>query len=105
MTITSYSIIYNIQKLYTQYVRILYRYGQKFSNDKEQIKDSIQELFFDLIRTRNNLGETDNICFYLMASFRRKLAKNLNEKKIFKLDNEHELKVEITYSAEHELIN
>lgn len=96
---------YALSHIYNKYVRILYCYGQKFSNDKEQIKDTIQELFFDLIRTRNNLGETDNICFYLMASFRRKLAKSLNEKKIFELDNKYELKVEIIYSAEHELIN
>lgn len=96
---------YALSHIYNKYIQILYRYGQKFSNDKEQIKDTIQELFFDLIRTRKNLGETDNICFYLIASFRRKLAKGLNEKKIFELDNEHELKAKIVYSVEHELIN
>lgn len=60
--------------IYEQHVQLLFRYGKKFTSDKELVKDTIQDLFFDLIRTRKNLGSTDSIKFYLIASFRRKLA-------------------------------
>lgn len=96
---------YALSHIYHQHVQLLFRYGKKFCKDDELIKDVIQELFFDLIRTSNNLGETNNIAYYLMASFRRRLAKSMNKKKelFFKSDQE-ELEAEIVYSAEHDLI-
>jgi len=95
---------YALSHIYFQHVQMLYRYGKKFSQDDELIKDTIQDLFFDLIRTRKNLGETDNIDFYLMASFRRKLAKSINKKITLEYSGDRELTAEIVYSAEHELI-
>jgi len=95
---------YALSHIYFQHVQMLYRYGKKFSQDDELIKDTIQDLFFDLIRTRKNLGETDNIDFYLMASFRRKLAKSVNKKITLEYSGDRELTAEIVYSAEHELI-
>lgn len=95
---------YALSHIYFQHVQMLYRYGKKFSNDDELIKDTIQDLFFDLIRTRKNLSETDNIGFYLMASFRRKLAKSINKKIPLEYSGDQELNAEIVYSAEHDLI-
>jgi len=84
---------------------LLFRYGKKFSRDDDLIQDNIQEQFFDLIRTRKNLGATNNITYYLMASFRRKLAKSMNKKNLllYQYDNK-DMETEIVYSAEHELI-
>ena len=94
-----------LSHIYHQHVQMLFRYGKKFCHDDELIRDNIQELFFDLIRTRKNLGETDNISYYLMASFRRKLAKSMNRNSIVLLQsNEKEMEAEIVYSAEHDLI-
>jgi RNA polymerase sigma factor (sigma-70 family) len=95
---------YALSHIYFQHVQMLYRYGKKFSNNDELIKDTIQDLFFDLIRTRKNLSETDNIGFYLMASFRRKLAKSINKKIPLEYSGDQELTAEIVYSAEHDLI-
>lgn len=96
---------YALSQIYHQHVQILFRYGKKFSQDDDLIKDNIQELFFDLIRTRENLGVTDNISFYLMASFRRKLAKSMKRNKFINYQSdEKEMKAEIVYSAEHDLI-
>ncbi|MDD2381080.1 MAG: sigma-70 family RNA polymerase sigma factor [Mariniphaga sp.] len=94
-----------LSRIYFNHVQMLYRYGKKFTQDDELIKDTIQDLFFDLIRTRKNLGATDNICFYLMASFRRKLARSMN--KIISLEHPEndEIMAEIVYSAEHDLID
>ncbi len=93
--------------IYYQHVQLLYRYGKKFTVDQELVKDTIQELFFDLIRTRANLGTTDNIRFYLMKAFRRRLLLELQKQPYFQQANEQESSslLSITYSCEEELIN
>lgn len=95
---------YALSHIYFQYAQLLFRYGKKFSQDEEVIKDSIQDLFFNLIRTRNSLGPTDNIQFYLMASFRRRLSHAIKQKAFLTYSGNEELTAEIIYSAEHDLI-
>ncbi len=96
---------YALPQIYHQHVQMLFRYGKKFCQDDDLIKDNIQELFFDLIRTRENLGVTDNISYYLMASFRRKLAKSMKSNKFINYQSDDkEMKAEIVYSAEHDII-
>ncbi len=64
---------YALSHIYYSYIDRLFQYCRKFSNDNELIKDIIQDLFFDLIRTRENLGPTDNIYFYLIKALRRRI--------------------------------
>ena len=94
-----------LSHIYHQHIQLLFRYGKRFSKDNELIKDTIQDLFFDLLRTRENLGNTDNIKFYLIASFRRKMAKNF-KKQLLYIDSEVDslMTTETMYSAEQELI-
>jgi len=95
----------SLSTIYHDNVNFLYRYGKKFCLDNELIKDTIQDLFFDLIRTRENLGSTDNIRFYLIKAFRNRLVQNLNKQngKIIVAD-ESELVAKIVYSPEEDLI-
>ena len=96
---------YALSHIYYQYAQFLYRYGRKFSNDVELIQDSIQDLFFDLIRMRKNLGETDSIKFYLLSSFRRKLNSNLQKQSKFVNNKIKNLEFEIVYSAERAMVD
>jgi len=76
--------------IYRTYADILFKYGQQFCKDKELLKDSLQELFLDLIKNRENLGDTSSIKFYLFKSFRRKIAKKSNRDLNLHLDiDEH----------------
>jgi RNA polymerase sigma factor (sigma-70 family) len=97
---------YALTHIYHLYVDRLYRYGKKFSKDDELVKDIIQDLFFDLIRRRDNLGATDNIYFYLIKAFRRRIALNLNgEKRQNRTDQTYEMpQANIVYSIEQEFI-
>lgn len=95
---------YALSHIYFQYAPFLFRYGRKFSQDEEMIKDVIQDLFFYLISARESLGTTDNIRFYLMASFRRRLADAIKQKAPLSYSYNEVLTAEIIYSAEHELI-
>lgn len=74
---------YALSYIYNKYIQLLFGYGKKFTNDDDLIKDTIQDLFFELIRTKENLGETDNIKFYLLRSFRRKLVSNHKKQNSF----------------------
>ncbi len=97
---------YALSYIYYQYANLLFRYGRKITSDDELIKDAIQDLFFDLIRTRANLGNTDHIYFYLIKAMRRKLIQSLNGTNKHH-DSEQEaqlIRVNIVYSIEDELI-
>jgi len=95
-----------LSQIYNSYVNQLFRYGKKFTNDNDLIKDTIQDLFFDLIRTRSTLGQTDNIYFYLIKAFRRRITRSISEsKKQTETWNDTEVEAKyIAYSIEDELI-
>ena len=95
---------YALSHIYHRHVNLLFSYGRKFTNDSHIIQDSIQDLFFDLIRTRKNLGPTDNIRFYLMRSFRRKLVQNFEKVQPSEQDFKYESEPSVVFSFEEELI-
>ena len=97
---------YALNHIYYLYANPLFRYGKKFSSDDELVKDSIQDLFFDLIRTRANLGTTDHIYFYLVKALRRRLFQTQNKtKNLITIDAEAEMRAaSIVYSIEDEWI-
>ena len=97
---------YALSHIYYQYANLLYLYGKKFTSDEELIKDTIQDLFFDLIRMRTTLGQTDHIYFYLIKAIRRRLLLALNSTKRVTIPDtdleNHQL--QIVYSIEEDLI-
>lgn len=98
---------YALSHIYYLYVDSLFRYGKKFSSDDELVKDTIQDLFFDLIRTRSNLGNTDNIYFYLIKAFRRRLFRAMSSLKNQKPSDATDIEnyqANIVYSIEDDLI-
>ena len=95
---------YALSYIYYQNIQLLYRYGKKFSNDNDLIKDTIQDLFFDMLRTRSALGINDNIKYYLIVSFRHKLFRKLRKQINLETITDHiNLEAQITYSLEQEL--
>lgn len=98
---------YALPKIYHDNIQYLFRYGKKFTSNQEVIKDSIQELFYDLIRTRKNLGFTDNIRFYLFKSLKRILIRESVEfsKKLDKYEYDEEANFRTVFSSEDELID
>lgn len=96
---------YSLSYIYNQNIDFLFCYGKKFTIDEDFILDMIQDLFCDLIKYRKTLSQTDNIRLYLMKSFRRKLLRGIeNKRKFEKLDYDYNLKPEIVFSIEEELI-
>jgi RNA polymerase sigma factor (sigma-70 family) len=60
--------------IYTTQIQALYKYGMQLIHDTELVEDCIQDLFIYIWDTKERLGKTDNIKYYLFRSLRRRLA-------------------------------
>ena len=96
---------YSLSLIYSKYAEVLYRYGLKFTGNRNIIEDSIHDMFMDLIRNRKTIGETTNIQFYLLRTFRRKLTRKLKGELRYGDDLASEMIFDIHYSAESEMIS
>ncbi|HAO48307.1 MAG TPA: hypothetical protein DCR35_02750 [Runella sp.] len=63
-------------QLYNLHIEDLLSYGYRVTSDRQLIKDSIQDLFLHLWRSRQNLADTDSIRFYLYRSLRNRIVRN-----------------------------
>jgi RNA polymerase sigma factor, sigma-70 family len=90
--------------LYYMYADVLFSYGHKIVNDREMIKDTIQELFIKLYHNRKNLNETEHVKFYLFKALRNRLISKLTLRTNLSLDADKELlfQIEITLQEEEE---
>ena len=94
--------------IYYKYAGKIYQFGLKFTSNISIIEDAIHDVFIDILINRKTIGQTDNILFYLMKSFKRKLFRLIKKEKRYKISIDHfyEYPFEITYSSiEHEMIN
>ncbi|MDR3094622.1 MAG: sigma-70 family RNA polymerase sigma factor [Bacteroidales bacterium] len=66
--------------IYQSYVQILFNYGSKLSSDVHFVMDCIHDLFVDLSNSRNTIGDTANIRFYLIKSLKNKMLRQLKIK-------------------------
>lgn len=92
--------------IYRNYSNPLFNYGCQFTTNRELVKDAIQDLFIEIINSRENLGQTDSIKFYLFRSLRNKLVRMLTKigrVELETLENNHPF--EISISPEMILIN
>ena len=64
--------------IYENHFFALYNYGIKIIRNKELVKDCIQDLFINLWRTKENLGEVTSIKPYLYKALRHDLIRKLH---------------------------
>jgi RNA polymerase sigma factor (sigma-70 family) len=94
-----------ISFIYSEHAEKLYRYGLKFTPEVPVIEDTLQDLFAELIKNRRTIGNTDNILFYLLKSFKRKLLRNMQTvKRLERNEAPEEYPFDVTWSIEHEMI-
>lgn len=65
------------EALYHRHADHLYNYGVHTFMDKALVEDAIQDLFLDLWRRKEFLGETDSVRFYLFKSLKRNIARKI----------------------------
>ncbi len=93
---------YALSYIFFHHAENLFQYGRKFTKDEALIKDTIQEIFFHLITNRSSLGETDQISYYLMASFRHRITRTLKKERHHEKLNEEGSESELTISFSYE---
>ncbi len=75
--------------IFRTYYDDLYNYGLRFSKDREEVKDSLQELFLKLWKFRKNFSSVTDIKPYIFKMYRNLLLDNLKAgKKIYFKDAE-----------------
>jgi RNA polymerase sigma factor (sigma-70 family) len=66
-----------LSSLYKEFAHDMYSYGMKISKDENLVKDSIQDVFIQMINKRKNLTASSEIHFYLFKSLRNKIIEVL----------------------------
>lgn len=83
----------------------LYRYGIKLSGSNDLVKDSIQDLFLQLWKNRDNLRPVDNLKPYLFKSFRNHILDNMEiQNPVVRIEHDFEHPFEVCYSPEDFII-
>jgi len=88
--------------LYYMYANILFSYGHRIVNDREMVKDAIQELFIKLYHNRENLNDTEHVKFYLFKALRNRLISKLESRAHISLDADNELLFQIEIAMQEE---
>jgi RNA polymerase sigma factor (sigma-70 family) len=83
----------------------LYRYGLKLSGNENLVEDSLQDLFLQLWKNRQNLRPIDNLKPYLFKSFRNHVIDNVElQNPVIQVEIDFEHPFEVTYSPEDFII-
>lgn len=67
-------------RIYHMLVQDLYNYGLHIAADPELVEDCIQDLFIYIWDSKEKLGRTDNIKFYLFTALKRRILVKTGEK-------------------------
>jgi RNA polymerase sigma factor (sigma-70 family) len=71
--------------IFKTHYALLVNYGLKFNRDHEVVRDTVQTLMGNLWENRKNLGETNSIRNYLLASLRRMILREAR-RSVFHVD-------------------
>ncbi|GAB3529471.1 sigma-70 family RNA polymerase sigma factor [Pontibacter brevis] len=94
--------------IYQSYVQVIYNYCRKFSDDEVLIEDCIHGLFLDMWKNRENLSVPTSIRYYLYASVKRRIYKEVLKRKDVLFDDYTHLEAalkETGATAEEKIIN
>lgn len=80
------------EELFNLYADSLLAYGMKFTPDREQVKDIIQDLFVSIIKRHDSLPEVENVKAYLLHAFRNNLLDNLSKERLCSFDESDTLR-------------
>jgi RNA polymerase sigma factor (sigma-70 family) len=91
------------EMIYERHIKVLANYGNRMSQDKDMVKDAIQDMFVDLWRNKENLGPTDSIKFYLIKAFRRNLVKKIVAAKKFESQDDVHGTIDGSFELAHDI--
>lgn len=87
--------IHAFEVLFHRYADSLLAYGLKFTTDRDNVKDVIQNLFLRLMTQHDNLSQVENVKSYLFTAFRRAMFGSMNASSAISFDSSESLKFHI----------
>lgn len=95
-----------LEQIYSGHAAALLKYGYKFSSNAQLVEDCVQDLFLDLWRNREGLGNTDSIAKYLFVALRRKVIRQVQRiQKQQSTEEPREYQFEVALSIDEEIIS
>jgi len=95
-----------LSMIYFDYFDMLLNFGIKYVSDKLLVEDCIQNLFVDLMRNREKLGDVRSIRFYLFKALRNKISNEIRRKNRWRtVSGIEESEFQISYTIENKLID
>ena len=93
-------------EIYDAHIDDLFHYGMHFCQEKERVKDCLQDLFQDLWISRAHLSaDIQNVRYYLISSLRRRLLRALRKDRRYQhRDSWEAFEFEYTLPLENQLI-
>ena len=93
-------------EIYDAHIDDLFHYGMHFCQEKERVKDCLQDLFQDLWISRTHLSaDIGNVRYYLISSLRRRLLRALRKDRRYQHRESWEaFEFEYTLPLENQLI-
>ena len=93
-------------EIYDAHIDDLFHYGMHFCQEKERVKDCLQDLFQDLWISREHLSaDIQNVRYYLISSLRRRLLRALRKDRRYQHRESWEaFEFEYTLPLENQLI-
>jgi len=85
---------------------LLFQYGNKFSRDRELVKDCIQDIFLEVWEKRNSLNHNIPPRAYLLASLRRRLHRVTQRNRLQPVEDfsPEGSQFDVEFSAEYQFI-
>ncbi|MCU0324988.1 MAG: sigma-70 family RNA polymerase sigma factor, partial [Spirosomaceae bacterium] len=80
-----------LSKLVKKYFNLLQNYAYKFNQDKDFVKDCVQEVFIEIWQRRDRISVPDSVKAYLLGSVRSKIFREISRQKINRDDFETNL--------------
>jgi RNA polymerase sigma-70 factor (ECF subfamily) len=65
-----------LERLYKRHFKALGSYGLRVTPNPSLVEDAIQDVFVDLWRRKEHLGNVENVRFYLFRALRNQLRRN-----------------------------
>ena len=97
--------IHSLGKLMQGYYPDLFHYGMRLQNEREFVKDSIQEVFLNLWKLYGTIQSVENVKAYLLIVLKSHMIRDLTNKRMMfhsTIDEEYSFSVE--FSADMRMI-
>ncbi|UCS91800.1 sigma-70 family RNA polymerase sigma factor [Echinicola marina] len=70
-----------LAKIFKLYAHNLFNYGRQITAHEDLVNDAIQDVFYQLIKSKHKISTANSIKYYLFSSFRRRLMRLLKQKR------------------------